>query len=960
MYFRAIELSRVNLKTFAEKGKRKMRKGFLVFAALLLVGTYAFGQVTPIHDIQYVPDPATDDASPLVGNVVTIEAWVTFEPLSGGGNKWNVADDAGAWNGIYVYGNPGRNYGFGWKLSLTGLIAEYNNLTEFDIRNYVAQAAVIDSVVDWTALPAACDYTEVPVAGLDAAATAEQYEGVLVKVAEVTCSALPDQYGEWQIQDALANIANVDNPRSTDYGYFHTPQLNMPYEYLRGVLHYDYSHYKIVPEIAYDLKVQATAGNEWYTPIAWFQQVRPMDMTARVDAEGDYYTNDYSYASLIRYGYNREVPGDTLGHTQYVKVHGLATAPTGLFYAGTGVKFIMTDFDNSVGVSAPWSSILAYYYEPQAFPEVAIGDEVVFFGFIDEYLTGAGHMTELWITAPAAVQGEDNPIPTPPLVRTADLRDPLTAEQWGNVFVEVNDAVVTNDNPQYEMFIIDDDLSDNVPGIAVDDDSESLRTPPYTSPPIGTNITSITGWIYHYYGVADPLADDWMYKLCPQGPTDIVIGEGPPIFLAVSRNPGVPGAEQEVVISADVSDNSQVVSVTIHWQIGGGELQEIAMTNTGGINWEGTIPGQPEGTDVWYYLEAEDDLATTTTSPSDILMGLYGYWAMDEIDIYAIQYTPFLSGASPYDGCLVTVSGVVTTNPENYNGVELTRGDDPPTVYGRYEGYFMQVGDDYPYSGICFSMPEGATEFPRSGNYVTVTGTVDESGSEWNYKWGDNTKLVDVVEVQIHNYGGYYEYYPVDAALVNLDREAFESVMVEFTDLTITAINQYDWTFEDASGGNFLLDDDMIYEENMLDWYDGLTIGSTIDTLRGVITYSFGSWKVEPRGSGDCSEVETVVREYNPAIIPISFSLAPVYPNPFNPTTTIRYSIPSTSHVYLTVYNLLGQAVRNLVNEPMEPGVYTAQWDGLNKYDAPVSSGTYFVRLRADGKSKVQKLVLTK
>ena len=79
-------------------------------------------------------------------------------------------------------------------------------------------------------------------------------------------------------------------------------------------------------------------------------------------------------------------------------------------------------------------------------------------------------------------------------------------------------------------------------------------------------------------------------------------------------------------------------------------------------------------------------------------------------------------------------------------------------------------------------------------------------------------------------------------------------------------------------------------------------------------------------------------------IIPTEFNLIQNYPNPFNPATKIRFSIPNTSQVRVSVYDILGREVTILVNEQLNPGTYEAEFDGT---DYP--SGVYFYRLTADG-----------
>ena len=89
--------------------------------------------------------------------------------------------------------------------------------------------------------------------------------------------------------------------------------------------------------------------------------------------------------------------------------------------------------------------------------------------------------------------------------------------------------------------------------------------------------------------------------------------------------------------------------------------------------------------------------------------------------------------------------------------------------------------------------------------------------------------------------------------------------------------------------------------------------------------------------------------------IPHRFQLFPAYPNPFNPTTNIRYSLPVKTHVSLKVYDMLGHQIKVLVNEIQTPGSYTVGFDATG-----LASGIYTYRLKVTGFSKVQKFILLK
>ena len=99
------------------------------------------------------------------------------------------------------------------------------------------------------------------------------------------------------------------------------------------------------------------------------------------------------------------------------------------------------------------------------------------------------------------------------------------------------------------------------------------------------------------------------------------------------------------------------------------------------------------------------------------------------------------------------------------------------------------------------------------------------------------------------------------------------------------------------------------------------------------------------------------------ASLPRGFALAQNTPNPFNPSTTISYRIPEdegTLRVKLTVYDLRGRTVASLVDREQGGGVYSVNWDGLDRQGRRAASGVYFYRLQAGSHNTVRKMVLIK
>ena len=98
----------------------------------------------------------------------------------------------------------------------------------------------------------------------------------------------------------------------------------------------------------------------------------------------------------------------------------------------------------------------------------------------------------------------------------------------------------------------------------------------------------------------------------------------------------------------------------------------------------------------------------------------------------------------------------------------------------------------------------------------------------------------------------------------------------------------------------------------------------------------------------------------NVSLIPTNFSLMQNFPNPFNPTTSINYSVPENSDISISVYSLTGQKIIDLMDSHVQAGTYTVIWNGMNHTGVPVSSGVYIYSLQSDSFTSVKKMILIK
>ena len=169
----------------------------------------------------------------------------------------------------------------------------------------------------------------------------------------------------------------------------------------------------------------------------------------------------------------------------------------------------------------------------------------------------------------------------------------------------------------------------------------------------------------------------------------------------------------------------------------------------------------------------------------------------------------------------------------------------------------------------------------------------------------------------------------------------------------------------------------------------GKDIIHTIDTLTNATSFSMtnrnilgildsylsprGSiqWKVDVTDGQDTiqnNEIRTLIIEGqyvalsldDASTAPKNFMLHENYPNPFNPTTQIRFDVPRVSNVTLTIYNMLGQKVRTFTMHRVPAGYHALTWNATNDLGVPVSAGLYLYQLQTEGFIQTKKMILLK
>ncbi len=297
--------------------------------------------------------------------------------------------------------------------------------------------------------------------------------------------------------------------------------------------------------------------------------------------------------------------------------------------------------------------------------------------------------------------------------------------------------------------------------------------------------------------------------------------------------------------------------------------------------------------------------------------------ALDDIEIYAIRHNPGV------------IEGTVTLNggPGNVEDVTLRIGSDE-----------YQVDSNGNFS---VSIPEG---------YYTVRGEHD--GYITYYE-----QNIQVVHNQVTHLDIELDYLSAPFNLAyEVDDEQIHLTW-DYTDNPTRATNAT------KEGGT--RDRDLDYFDVVLVYQNTFVIHANTTEMeysRDLIAPGHYEFYVQARHVGGYMSDESNHVEFNyvgiddqVADVPVSFELYQNHPNPFNPTTSIQFDLPkATSKCLLAIYNVRGEKVKTLVDEPRAAGRYTETWDGRNRYGESVSSGVYFIRIETDTNKSIRKAVMLK
>ncbi len=465
------------------------------------------------------------------------------------------------------------------------------------------------------------------------------------------------------------------------------------------------------------------------------------------------------------------------------------------------------------------------------------------------------------------------------------------------------------------------------------------------------------------------------------------------------------------VVNAQVIPQGAAISSSkVFWSRNNPTITDsVAMTNTGGNNWSGNIPGNGTAALYRYYIKAIDALGRFVTHPGGAPANLNQFYALaTDTSKPVITHTPI--GATPKALWPIHCTATVTDNigidsvwvrwykntPAPIKQFKLL-----PTGGNVYDAIFNSVnGDVNPGDVIYYRIiaQDASTQHLKDStamynfNIIALvdvcigTGTTSSNYPYTTY-WMDGRTQMLFTSTELTGGGAGPNMWiqKLGFNVITMGAPAMNGFSVKFQHTTLTSLtawvttgwtNAYSGTYTVPGTGwqyitlqtpyftyngtsNLLVE--VCFDNSSYTSYSPVYATNISNMCRGYYTdnqsgctmTSGSNLTYRPNTCFTMTPATGVSGNTN--YIPAQYSLQQNYPNPFNPVTRINFDIPKQGLVTLKVYDVLGREVKALVNEVKAPGVYSVDFNGTE-----LSSGVYFYKLESNGFSDIKKMMLIK
>jgi DNA/RNA endonuclease YhcR with UshA esterase domain len=604
--------------------------------------------------------------------------------------------------------------------------------------------------------------------------------------------------------------------------------------------------------------------------------------------------------------------------------------------------------------------------------DLVAGDSIEVTGYVEEF-QGETEIVVLSSVPSVTLLGSGHAVNATPItidqLNDASRNNVLsTGEQYEGVYVELSNLTVTAVNYFSGNTRVSYDVTDASGGVINVSDRFLYQRMPgatpnpgtFVAPTVGDAITTLRGIIIHSKNNC-PGNNGRGFEIHPFKSSDVVFGAQAPTITNIQRNPTTPTSSQTATITANVTANgtNTLTSVTLHYAVGVSNTTytPVAMTNTSGNIWSGSIPAQANGSFVKYYISATDNLNLTATVPSvpapTNAQPLFYTVNDNGTTIYDIQYTPFTNGNSGLRDQVVTVTGVVTAS-----------ANDLGYVFIQQEGLTAWAGI------MCIGTGLGTVNL---NDKITVTGTVKEDFGM--------TRLENISSVTMAGTGSITPLQLRDTSFAVYgfnSNEQYEGMLVSIIPTSGTKVKVVDVNCDDSTNpatnfGEYRLGSDTLAPNtgtrvlagrqsssafsslnvpfvNSANWQttDGtmnvtpviVTTGMEWDYVNGIMYYSFSNMKLLPRNAGDFAGVSS---RQNDLLANLS-----LYPNPAMDQVLLSWSHLAEEAVTCSVMDIHGRVVSR--------SDLSGSTGNLQLSVSELPNGMYFCVIRGRDAQQVLKL----
>ena len=488
-----------------------------------------------------------------------------------------------------------------------------------------------------------------------------------------------------------------------------------------------------------------------------------------------------------------------------------------------------------------------------------------------------------------------------------------------------------------------------------------------------------------------------------------VTGPGPQIMVV--QLPNTQNITGPYIVNAVVTPGGAGIANTkLYWSRNNPVITDsVNMTNAGGNNWTGNIPGNGSNAVYRYYCKTVDSLNRSAKAPFGAPSTLYSFIAMFNDTIKpVITHTPI--GNTSRDNWPVSVSAVVTDNFGidsvwviwRRNSTAAKEFKLPNTTGNNYSAIFNSLSTDVFYGDTIYYRIIAQDNSPNhnkdstslyyfkilAGVYTCIgNGTVNLAYAPFNTSYYGNRTQLLWTKSDLLSGGGFPGFVTkIGFNIGMVDHIVMNNFSIKMQSVVNTVVSGFvnnNWnvvyagTYSVPAVGWQYIDLQTPYE------WDGAssllveicfenTTNSMYSTVLGYSTSgnqactefhdlssactAFQSPILASQLPNVCFKIELPNQiNNNSGITPTNYKLFQNYPNPFNPITRISYNIPKQGLVSLKIYDILGREVKELVNEIKSQGSYSVDFNASG-----LPSGVYLYRIKSEGFTETKRMLLIK